>query len=53
MDKEIARHLGRKPGDIAICALRRYTSAKGPIITSLNWHIAENFAFQMKLLKNL
>ena len=53
MDEEIARYLGRKPGDIAICALRRYTTAKGPIITSLNWHIAENFAFQMKLLKNL
>ena len=53
MDKEIAGHLGRKPGDIAICALRRYTTGKGPIITSLNWHIAENFAFQMKLLKNL
>ena len=53
MDKEIAGHLGRKTGDIAICALRRYTSSKGPIITSLNWHIAENFAFQMKLLKNL
>ncbi len=53
MGKEIARHLGRKPGDIAICALRRYTGGKGPIITSLNWHVAENFAFQMKLLKNL
>jgi DNA-binding GntR family transcriptional regulator len=53
MDEEIAGHLGRKTGDIAICALRRYTTAKGPIITSLNWHIAENFAFQMKLLKNL
>ena len=53
MDKEIAGHLARKPGDIAICALRRYTTAKGPIITSLNWHIAENFAFQMKLLKNI
>jgi len=53
MDTEIARHLGRKPGDIAICALRRYTSARGPIIASLNWHIAERFAFQMKLLRNL
>ena len=53
MDKEVARYLGRKPGDVAICALRRYTSAKGPIITSLNWHIAENFTFQMKILKNL
>lgn len=53
MAKEIAMHLGREPGDIAICALRRYTSAKGPIIASLNWQVAENFKFQMKLLKNL
>jgi DNA-binding GntR family transcriptional regulator len=53
METEIARHLGRKPGDIAICALRRYTTAKGPIIASLNWHIAESFAFQMKRLRNL
>ncbi len=53
MNKEIARHLSCKPGDTAICALRRYTTAKGPIIASLNWHVAERFSFQMKLLKNL
>jgi GntR family transcriptional regulator len=53
MDREVARHLGQKTGDIAICALRRYTTAKGPIIASLNWHPAENFTFQMKLQKNI
>lgn len=53
MDTEIARYLERKRGEIAICALRRYTSAKGPIITSFNWHVAEKFRFQMKLQKNL
>jgi GntR family transcriptional regulator len=53
MDREIARHLGRKQGEISICALRRYTATKGPIITSLNWHVAESFHFQMKLLKNI
>ena len=53
MDKETAGHLGRRPGDIAICALRRYSSSKGTMIASLNWHVAENFNFHMKLLKNL
>ena len=53
MTREMARALGRKPGDPSICALRRYTSAKGTLITSFNWHIAENFLFQMKLQKNL
>jgi GntR family transcriptional regulator len=53
MDKEIARHLERKPGDMAICALRRYTAARGTLITSFNWHVAEDFFFHMKLLKNL
>ena len=34
MDKEIAKSLSRKEGDIAICAVRRYIARKGPIITS-------------------
>jgi len=53
MDAEVAKYLGCKRGEIAICALRRYTSAKGAIITSFNWHVAEKFSFQMKLQKNL
>ena len=53
MNQEIAHYLGRKRGEMSICALRRYTAAKGPIITSLNWHVADRFFFQMKLLKNL
>jgi GntR family transcriptional regulator len=53
VDSEIARYLQCKRGDIAICALRRYTSVKGPIITSFNWHDAQKFRFQMKLQKNL
>jgi GntR family transcriptional regulator len=53
MNREIARHLGRKPGEMAICALRRYKGSKGPLITSLNWHVAESYLFRMKLLKNL
>ena len=53
MTREIARALGRKPGEMSIRALRRYYSAKGTLITSFNWHVAENFLFQMKLQKNL
>ncbi len=53
MNREIARYLGRKPGEMSICALRRYTAARGPIITSLNWHVADDYFFRMKLLKNL
>ena len=53
MDKEIAHYLGRKPGEMAICALRRYTAARGTLIASLNWHVAEDFFFHIKLLKKL
>jgi GntR family transcriptional regulator len=53
MDREIARHLERKPGDMAVCALRRYSAARGTLITSFNWHVVESFVFHMKLLKNL
>jgi GntR family transcriptional regulator len=53
MDEEIAHHLGRKTGDMSICTLRRYTTARGPLITSFNWHVAENFVFRMKLQRNL
>jgi DNA-binding GntR family transcriptional regulator len=53
MDREIARHLERKPGDMVVCALRRCSAARGTLITSFNWHVVESFVFHMKLLKNL
>lgn len=52
MTAETARHLGGRKGDACICALRRYRAARGTLITSLNWHVVEDFRFQMKLLKN-
>ena len=29
------------------------TSRQGTLITSLNWHVAEDFRYRMKLLKNI
>ncbi len=46
MTQPIASALGRQPGDVTIRVLRRYSSAKGTLITSLNWHPADDFVFR-------
>ena len=53
MNAEVARHLGREPGTVALCVTRRYTSTQGTLIASLNWHVAEEFSSTMKLMRNL
>jgi GntR family transcriptional regulator len=53
MNEEIASHLEHPVGTTALCVLRRYTSRQGTLITSLNWHVAEDFRYRMKLLKNI
>lgn len=53
MTAEIAGHLKCKPGTISICALRRYTTQKGKLIASFNWHVAQDFHYRMKLSLNM
>ena len=52
MNAETAAHLGRAPGAVALCALRRYTSRHGTLITSSTgtW---PRISARMKLLKNI
>ena len=38
-----------KPDSIAMCAFRRYTTRKGTLIASYNWHLAEDFHYRMKM----
>lgn len=52
MDRESARRLGGRTGDAVICAIRRYESAQGPLITSFNWHAVDGFSFHMTLQKH-
>jgi DNA-binding GntR family transcriptional regulator len=53
MTAEIAGHLKCKPGTISTCALRRYTTKKGTLIASFNWHVAKDFHYRMKMLRNI
>jgi hypothetical protein len=53
MNGEVASHLGREPGTVALCVARRYTSPKGTLIASLNWHVAEEFTSKMKIMRNM
>jgi GntR family transcriptional regulator len=52
MDVEVARHLEREPGTIALCVLRRYISRQGTLIASYNWHVAETFTSKSRILRN-
>lgn len=52
MDKTIARHLRQKPGNVSLCALRRYVTKQGTLIASYNWHVAQNFHYRIKLSRN-
>ncbi len=53
MTPTVAAHLDRPPGSVALCVLRRYTSANGTLIASFNWHVAEDFSSKMKILRNM
>jgi GntR family transcriptional regulator len=53
MDDEIATHLNNKAGAVATCALRRYSTRKGTLIASYNWHDAESFYYRMKMLRTV
>jgi GntR family transcriptional regulator len=49
MTAEIARGLGAHRGDYALRLLRRYSSRKGTLIASFNWHDARDFTYRMQL----
>ena len=53
MNEEIGQPPRASGWTTALCALSRYTSRQGTLITSLNWHVAEDFRYRMKLLKNI
>lgn len=52
MNDDIARHLEREPGAVALCVLRRYLSREGTLIASYNWHVAETFISKSRILRN-
>jgi DNA-binding GntR family transcriptional regulator len=52
MSEDIARHLEREPGAVALCVLRRYLSREGTLIASYNWHVAETFISKSRILRN-
>lgn len=52
MNEEVARHLERQPGAVALCVLRRYLSREGTLIASYNWHVAETFISKSRILRN-
>jgi len=52
MSKDVAGYLGRKPGTISVCALRRYVTSKGTLVASYNWHTAQDFHYRMKLSRD-
>ncbi len=53
MTNDIAARLRKKPGTISMCALRRYITRRGMLIASVNWHVAQDFHYRMKLSRNL
>lgn len=46
-----AAALGRPPRAIGLCLTRRYSSAQGLLIASVNWHPAERFVYRMQLTR--
>ena len=53
MNEDIASHLGREPGSVALCVLRRYVSREGTLIAPYNWHVAETFISKSRILRNV
>jgi DNA-binding GntR family transcriptional regulator len=52
MTAEIAKGLGAHRGDYALRLLRRYSSRKGTLIASFNWHDARDFTYRMQLQRS-
>jgi DNA-binding GntR family transcriptional regulator len=53
MNARTARLLKCKADSIAMCAFRRYTTRKGALIASYNWHLAGDFHYRMKMSRAL
>jgi DNA-binding GntR family transcriptional regulator len=49
MTAPVAHALGRRPGSVTLRVLRRYMSARGVLITSLNWHPADDFVVRTQI----
>ena len=41
--------LGLEPGALSLLLLRRYVAKRGTLITSFNWHRADQFSYRMRL----
>ncbi len=52
MTGSVARALGRPVGSTTVRVLRRYRSAQGILITSLNWHPADDFVFRTHIQRS-
>lgn len=52
MPEDVAAALGVAPGTFALQLLRRYSSRKGTLIASHNWHPADNFTYRMQLQRS-
>jgi GntR family transcriptional regulator len=52
MPDPIVRALGLEPGSFALRVLRRYATRQSTLITSLNWHRADQFTYRMQLQRN-
>lgn len=48
----IAAGLRATPGDYALRLLRRYSSRKGTLVASFNWHAAADFTYRMQLQRS-
>jgi len=53
MNPKMASRLKCKADAIAMCAFRRYTTARGTLIASYNWHLAEDFHYRMKMSRTI
>lgn len=49
MTRTIARGLRARQGDYSLRLLRRYSSQKGVLVASFNWHPADSFTYRMQL----
>ncbi|MEC9344436.1 MAG: GntR family transcriptional regulator [Pseudomonadota bacterium] len=47
MTREIAEGLNRHEDDVTLRVLRRYSSRKGTLIASFNWHPGDTFTYRM------
>ncbi|RII37885.1 GntR family transcriptional regulator [Pseudooceanicola sediminis] len=52
MPEAAQRLLGLAPGAIALQLLRRYRTSEGVLITSCNWHPAEQLSYKMRIRRN-